>query len=228
MSSFQGYVSDPDNLEEWAEANALTIATTEGIAADQETEVPLVLVEASYKPGGDSKHPVRLTIADTIRAAASLVSTAHDSLNETSFALEETHDAKALLGLLGRLTEVDEAVWELRTWLYHELEHRLTPADDEDQAPVAELVDGPAFWREAPTSEHRNDGLYPFVFRQDDDGALMLHSVAGDTEHDHVTSDEPRTFITAARQYGPLVRCDANGKPLDEGQADAAEGEAGQ
>jgi len=225
MTFFQGYASNSDSFDEWS--NTLTVETAEGVAADEVTAVPLVRVDTSYKAGRSGEHPVNLTITDAIGAAASLITVSQDSLTGASYAEQPFHDAKALVGVLTDLANLDEAVWELRMWLHAEIEHLLTPAEgdsDKDQ----DDADAVVFWREAPTSEHRNDGLYPFVFRQDDDGALMLHSVAGDTEHDHVTSDEPRTFLAATKAYGPLVRCDANGRPLDEGQADAAESEAGQ
>lgn len=226
MTTFSGYIADPDDLDERVNANALTIATAEGVAADQETAVPLVLVEASYKPGGSCEYPVNLTVLDAIKASSSLVTAAHDSLSETSFATEQAHDNLALLALLKELANLDEAVWELRSWLHAELEEQLKPAKDDEGQDEADAV---VFWREAPTSEHRNDGLYPFVFRQDGDGSLVLHSVAGDVAHDHVTSDEPRSFLAASKAYGPLVRCDEHGRPLGaEGQADDANSEAGQ
>lgn len=139
MTTFEGYVSNPDDLAERVEANALTFDVTEGVDADQETPVALVRVEASYKPGGSCEHPVNLTILDAIKAAA-LVTLAHDSLSETAcgmLAAEETRDTAELLAQLRELINVDGSVWELRTWLHSEIEHRLKPVDDEGQADAA-------------------------------------------------------------------------------------------
>lgn len=129
MTYFQGYTSKPDSFDEWP--NTLSIETSEGVAAGQVNPVPLVLVDTNYKPGRTGEHPVNLTVEDVLRATATLLGTAHDSLTENSYAEQPAHDVLALVGLLKRLTEVDEAAWELRTWLHTEIEHRLTPDDNE-------------------------------------------------------------------------------------------------
>jgi hypothetical protein len=132
---FRGYSHDPDNLDYWA--NALTIETAEDVLPDKITGLPVVRVDTNYKPDRTGKHPLNLTIADAIKAAAYLVTHAQNSMEAfADEALDQLFDDAALLGLQKQLTDVDSATWELRTWLLNQAESR-PKADGGTELPAA-------------------------------------------------------------------------------------------
>lgn len=141
-AAFEGYSSDPDNLEQWG--NALSLEVSEGVLQnDHMTAIPLVRIDTNYKSTRTGNHPVNLTISDTIKASKSLISLAEASLENAYHVLEKSHDDLALLDLLVQLVELDSAVGDLRTWLQDELVSRRQNAENEKPADDNSVAEAP-------------------------------------------------------------------------------------
>lgn len=138
-ASFEGYTSNPDDLEEWG--NALSLEVSESVLqSDRLIPMPVVRVDTNYKSTRTGKHPVKLTIDDTIKAASSLITLAEASLDNVAHTLEQSHDDIALLNLLDLLTHVDSSVMDLRAWLHRELRYRRENEADDEPAASTEVA----------------------------------------------------------------------------------------